>query len=98
MPKSYVVTLSDVEQTAMEYVSTDVDFWIQNAVHERARLATEEMVADHIKAELDAGKPVQGTKEEMVMRTKLPNAKTRNEENMKAMLATMPMEEPTSKN
>jgi len=40
MPK-YTIELSDVEQRAFEYISTDVDFWIQNAVHERARLAIE---------------------------------------------------------
>lgn len=90
MPKSYTVTLSDLEQKGMEYVSTDVDFWIQNAVHERARLAVEEMTADAIREKLDAGLSIQGTKEEIAMQSDLPNAQARNEEALKQMLTNMP--------
>jgi hypothetical protein len=83
---TYTVTLSDPEQKAMEYVSTDVDFWIQNAVHERARLAMDEMAATHIKTELAAGNAVSGsTVEEIVMQSDLPSAQARNEEMTKAM-------------
>jgi hypothetical protein len=79
----YTVALSAAEQKGMEYVSTDVDFWIQNAVHERARLAIEEMVADTIRIKLEAGQAVQGTKEEIAMASDLPNAQARNEANLK---------------
>jgi hypothetical protein len=89
MPKTYTIILSDAEQKGMEYISTDVDFWIQNAVHERARLAIEEMVADTIKARLEAGQAVQGTKEEIAMASDLPNAIARNEANMKLAEQTM---------
>lgn len=81
----YTVTLTDVEQKAMEHISTDVDFWIQNAVHERARVAMEEMVSEYITKTLAAGGAVSGTKEEMVMKSDLPNAIARNE----AMLANV---------
>ena len=83
---TYTVTLTDAEQKAMEYVCTDVDFWIQNAVHERARVATEELVTDHIRAKLAAGEAVSGTKEEIVMTTDLPNAVARNEATMAQMI------------
>jgi hypothetical protein len=86
----YTITLSDVEQKAMEYVATDVDFWIQNAVHERARLAIEEMVQTHISAKLAAGEAISGTREEIVMKSDLPNAQARNEETLKRMMETMP--------
>jgi hypothetical protein len=86
----YTITLSDVEQKAMEHISTDVDFWIQNAVHERARLAIEEMVQTHINEKLAKGETISGTKEEIVMTTHLLNAVQRNEQVMKQALATMP--------
>ena len=40
----YTVTLTDTEQTAMEYISADVDFWITNAATNRARIAIEEII------------------------------------------------------
>jgi ABC-type branched-subunit amino acid transport system substrate-binding protein len=82
----YRIILTDVEQKAMEYISTDVNFWIQNAVHERARLAIEELAANHISAKLAAGESVSGTKEEIVMKSDLPNAVARNEEAIKLMM------------
>lgn len=83
----YIITLTDVEQKAMEYISTDVEFWIQNAVHERARLAIEELVSNHINEKLAAGDSISGTKEEIVMKTDLPNARARNDEALRKMSA-----------
>jgi hypothetical protein len=83
---TYTITLSDVEQKGMEYIATDVDFWIQNAVHERARLGIEEMVQDHIKDKLAKGESISGTREEIAMATDLPNAVARNEATLKAMV------------
>jgi hypothetical protein len=85
----YTVELDDVEQKAMEYVSTDVNFWIQNAVHERARIAIDEMVQDDIKVTLSEGGSVSGTKEEIVMNSTLPDA---NERNAIANAAAMEMQ------
>lgn len=75
----YTITLTDVEQKCMEYISTDVNFWIQNAVHERARIAMEELVTNTINTKLAAGEAVYGTKEEIAMASTLPNAIARNE-------------------
>jgi len=82
---TYTITLTEVEQKGMEYVATDVDFWIQNAVHERARLAIEELVANYINEKLTAGEAISGTKEEIVMKSDLPNAQARHEESMRNM-------------
>lgn len=100
MPKTYTVTYSDVEQKAMEYVATDVDFWIQNAAHERARIAQEEMLADYIQQKLNAGEPIEGTREELIAKCDLPNAVARNEAALKQMLTNMPpveTDEPAAK-
>jgi hypothetical protein len=86
MPTTYTVTLDDTEQKAMEYISTDVDFWIQNAVHERARIAIDEMVADDIRTTLQSGGSVSGTKEDIVMNSTLPDANARNEIAMQTMV------------
>ena len=82
---TYTIELTDVEQKAMEYISTDVDFWIQNAVHERARIAIEEMVQTHIQEKLAKGEAISGTKDQIVMTTHLLSAVARNE----AVLARM---------
>jgi hypothetical protein len=90
MPFTYTITLTDVEQKAMEYISTDVEFWIQNAVHERARLAIEELVQNHINEKLAAGESVSGTKDEIAMKSDLPNAIARNEASLKKMITESP--------
>ena len=41
----YTITLTDTERKAMEYCATDVDDWITNAATNRARIATDEIVA-----------------------------------------------------
>jgi len=93
---TYTIELTDAEQKGMEYVSTDVNFWIQNAVHERARLAMDEIVAEDIKVTLNAGGTVSGTKEEIVMKSELPNAQARNEANLAMIMGTMPPPQGTS--
>lgn len=80
MNTEYVVVLTPVEVKALEYVSVDCDSWIQNAVHERCRLAMEQLVADEIATKLGSGGIVSGTKEEIVLNSTLPNAKQRHEE------------------
>ena len=40
----YTVTLTDTENTAMEYIAADVDYWITNAATNRARIAIEEII------------------------------------------------------
>jgi hypothetical protein len=40
----YIVTLTDTEKTAMEYIAADVDEWITNAATNRARIAIEKII------------------------------------------------------
>ena len=40
----YTVRLTETEKTAMEYIAFDVDHWISNAAHNRARIAIEEII------------------------------------------------------
>ena len=90
MSTEYVVVLSDVEVKSLEYVATDCNAWIQNAVHERCRLAMEQLVADEIAAKLSSGGSVSGTKEEIVMASTLPNAQARHDAMYQEMLNSAP--------
>jgi hypothetical protein len=40
---NYTITLTDAENKALAYVAVDQQDWINNAVHERCRLAIEEI-------------------------------------------------------
>ena len=75
----YTIVLSDAELKSLEYVAIDANSWIQNAIHERCRLAMEELVSDYIKQQLESGGSISGTKEEMVMASTLPSAKERHD-------------------
>jgi hypothetical protein len=79
MATSFTVTLDAAELKALEYVALTADGWIQNAIHERCRLAIEEMVGQEITARLSAGQPITGSKEEIVMNSNLPSAAERHE-------------------
>jgi len=80
MLHKFTVELSDAEKKALEYVSVTANDWIQHAVHERCRLAMEEMVQEEVKQKLAAGEPIIGTKEQIVMASSLPSALQRHEE------------------
>jgi hypothetical protein len=63
---TYTITYSETENKAMEYASVSVDDWIQNAAHERARIAIEDIVHIAVQKFLEAGQSIPGSKEEIV--------------------------------
>lgn len=73
MPK-FTITITDVEAAALAHVMADPQQWTQNAISERARIATDEivqreiarMVADPNIAEIPA------TAAEIVLAAELP--------------------------
>jgi hypothetical protein len=42
--QTYTITLTSTEDLALKYAAVSVQTWIDNAVHERARLAVDEIV------------------------------------------------------
>jgi hypothetical protein len=77
----YTITLSDAEDKALHVVALDAQDWINNAVHERCRVAMEEIVANYVKEQLAAGKPLSGsTTEEIVLASDVKSAAERNAE------------------
>ena len=85
---TFTITLSDVEVAALAHVMADPKEWAQNAISERARLATDEivqreiarMVADPSVTEIPA------TAVEIVMAAELPETQTEFDVNMEAGL------------
>ena len=41
----YTITLTDTEKKSMEYVTSDVKDWIDNAAKNRARIAKDEIIS-----------------------------------------------------
>ena len=67
MSKTYTITLSDAEDKALHFVAMSAQDWIDNAVHERCRVAIEEIVNAEVQRLLSEGKPIMGSKEDIVM-------------------------------
>jgi hypothetical protein len=63
---TYTITLSDAENKALGVVAFNQNDWIQNAVHERCRLAIDEIVNAEVQRKLAAGETISGTKEDIV--------------------------------
>ena len=75
---TFTITLSDAEHKALGVVAVDQDNWIQNAVHERCRVAIEEIVAAEVQRKLTAGEPITGTKDDIVMAADIESAAERH--------------------
>ena len=63
---TYTITLSAAEDAALSCVAFSQDDWIQNAVHERCRIAIEEIVGITVQKCLETGTQVPGTKDAIV--------------------------------
>lgn len=67
MSKQYTITLSDAEDKALHYVAVSAQEWMDNAIHERCRLAIEEIVAAEVQRKLSLGETISGSKDDIVI-------------------------------
>jgi hypothetical protein len=74
---TYTITLSDAEDKALKTVALSAQDWIDNAVHERCRLAIDEIVNAEVQRKLAAGEPITGSKEDIVMAADIESAAER---------------------
>ena len=74
---TYTITLSDAEDKALGVVAFSQNDWIQNAVHERCRIAIEEIVAAEVQRKLAAGESITGSKDDIVMAANVESAAQR---------------------
>ena len=75
--KTYTITLSDAEDKALHVVAMSAQDWIDNAVHNRCRIAMEEIVAAEVQRKLAAGESITGTKDDIVMAANIESAAQR---------------------
>jgi len=80
MSVQYTITLSDAENKALGYIAASQEDWINNAVHERCRLAIEDIVAAEVQRKLTAGETISGTKDDIVMAAPIKSAAEKNAE------------------
>jgi hypothetical protein len=63
---TYTITLTEAENKALSYAALSQDDWIQNAIHERCRLAIDEIVALTVQKCLETNTAIPGNKDAMV--------------------------------
>lgn len=63
---NYTITLSVAEDKALSYAAFSQQDWIDNAVHERCRIAIDEIVQITVQKCLEAGIQIPTNKEAMV--------------------------------
>jgi len=80
MSVQYTITLTDAENKALGYIAVSQQDWIDNAVHERCRLAIEQIVADEVQRKLALGETISGSKDDIVMGAPIKSAAEREQE------------------
>lgn len=64
----YTITLTEAEDLALQYVAANPQEWIDNAAHNRARIAIDEICQYYTNYKLENNQPITATnKEEMVI-------------------------------
>jgi hypothetical protein len=74
---TYTITLSAAEDKALHVVALSAQDWIDNAVHERCRIAIDEIVNAEVQRKLAAGEPITGSKEDIVIAADIESAAER---------------------
>jgi hypothetical protein len=74
---TYTITLSDAEEKALHVVALSAQDWIDNAVHERCRIAIDEIVNAEVQRKLQAGEPITGSKDDIVLAAQVESAADR---------------------
>ena len=63
---TYTIEYTETEDLAMHWAALSADEWIQNAAHERARIAIDEIVKIAVEKFLEAGQSIPGSKDAIV--------------------------------
>jgi hypothetical protein len=74
---TYTITLSNAEDKALKTVVLSAQEWIDNAVHERCRIAIDSIVNDEVQRKLAAGESITGSKDDIVMAANVESAADR---------------------
>ena len=63
---NYTIEYTETEDLAMHWAALSADEWIQNAAHERARIAIDDIVQIAVQQFLAAGQSIPGSKDAIV--------------------------------
>lgn len=63
---TYTINYTETEDMAMQYAALSVDDWIQNAAHERARIAIDEIVQIGVQKCLENNIQIPSSKDDIV--------------------------------
>ena len=74
---TYTITLSNAEDKALKSVAVSAQDWIDNAIHERCRIAIEEIVNAEVQRKLAANETISGSKEDIVLAADIESAAER---------------------
>ena len=77
---TYTITLSDAEDKALGYIAFSQQEWIDNAVHERCRIAIDEIVNAEVQRKLANNETISGSKEDIVNAANIQSAAERQAE------------------
>jgi hypothetical protein len=77
MSQTITITLSDAEFKALESIAISAQDWIDNAVHERCRIAIESIVASEVERITATGGSISGSKEDIVNAAPIKSAAQR---------------------
>jgi hypothetical protein len=80
MTIKYTVTLTNAENKALGIFASSQQEWIDNIVHERCRIAIEEIVAQEVNRITSLGGTISGTKEDIVLAAQIKSAAEKNAE------------------
>lgn len=74
---TYTITLSAAEDKALHAVALSAQDWINNAVHERCRIAIDEIVNAEVQRKLAANESITGSKDDIVLAANIESAAAR---------------------
>ena len=74
---TYTITLSNAEDKALKTIALSAQDWIDNAIHERCRIAIDEIVAAEVQRKLANNETISGSKEDIVNAANIETAAER---------------------
>jgi hypothetical protein len=77
---TYTITLTDSENKALGFITLSQQEWINNSVHERCRVAIEQIVASEVERITAIGGTISGTKDDIVLAAPIKSAAERQAE------------------
>lgn len=81
MSVTYTITLSNAENKALASIALSPQEWINNVVHDRCRIAIDEIVKNEVERITTFGGTLSGTKDDIVMSAPIKSAQEHQAEN-----------------